>query len=464
MSGDARRQVPPPSGSPARERAEVGAAIRSARLAAGLTQTELGACCGFSASTISRLESGRSRLDDITVRRVIAEALSMPFAGVGLASTETRLSSDGQVAQVGGRQVARVSPDRGADRLGDEHVRRRELIASLASVAMLGALPASGRGSVKEPSAVQLEALLNSVHRMEYVPRSPDELETTFAAVRSAFVNCRYADVASTLPELLAAAHVTCDATFGEKKDRASEVLANAYMLASELCVKRDEGALAWVLADRALNSAQHIGSPAIIASASRSVAIAMRRHGHYEGATSLLTSTALKLGADSGEPEPRILGSYGSLLCTAAYSSAQNGSRTQAVELLDEAESAARRLARLGVEVPDFNTANVRVYRIGVSNALGDSAAALQSANSVDTHFLRTPERQARFCIDTARSWYMHGDRQRSFLALRTAERSVPEELRRPSVRLLVSTLLHAPGAPVSGLREFATRIRAIT
>ena len=67
---------------------------------------------------------------------------------------------------------------------------------------------------------------------------------------------------------------------------------------------------------------------PATIAAASRAVAIAMRRAGHYDAATTMLTRTALSLDAAHGAPPVPVLAAYGSLLCTAAYSSAQHGQR----------------------------------------------------------------------------------------------------------------------------------------
>jgi hypothetical protein len=45
-----------------------------------------------------------------------------------------------------------------------------------------------------------------------------------------------------------------------------------------------------------------------------------------------------------------------------------------------------------------------------GSVTALGDSAGALASARSVTQAELPTAERQARFCIDTARAWQQHG------------------------------------------------------
>ncbi|MGH3814371.1 MAG: hypothetical protein ACRDUV_18285 [Pseudonocardiaceae bacterium] len=35
---------------------------------------------------------------------------------------------------------------------------------------------------------------------------------------------------------------------------------------------------------------------------------IALRRHGHHDTATTLLATTALDLGADSGDPAPELL------------------------------------------------------------------------------------------------------------------------------------------------------------
>jgi hypothetical protein len=75
-----------------------------------------------------------------------------------------------------------------------------------------------------------------------------------------------------------------------------------------------------------------------------------------------------------------------------------------------------------------------------GSVTALGDSAAALASARSVTQAELPTAERQARFCIDTARAWQQHGRPDQAYQALLAAERHVPEEIRRGSVRTLIT------------------------
>ena len=65
-------------------RTDNGSVVRQARLAAGLTQAQLGKRTSYSAATISRFETGRRLLTDIDV--LFAAALAIPPAAFGLAS------------------------------------------------------------------------------------------------------------------------------------------------------------------------------------------------------------------------------------------------------------------------------------------------------------------------------------------------------------------------------------------
>jgi hypothetical protein len=188
-----------------------------------------------------------------------------------------------------------------------------------------------------------------------------------------------------------------------------------------------------------------------------------MRRHGHYGTAVSLLADSALSLGAETGSPGPNLLGAYGSLLCTAAYTAAQHGDRSRALELIGESEETARHLDGATPNHTAFSATNVTIYQIGVRTALGDAGTALDYARRIELRSLPTAERQARFALDTARAWHCFGDLRRCYLALHAAEHLAPEELRRPSVRSLVTGLLYAPGPMPADLREFAARIGVI-
>jgi hypothetical protein len=228
--------------------------------------------------------------------------------------------------------------------------------------------------------------------------------------------------------------------------------------------VKQNQEPLAWVTADRALTAARDCGKPTTIGEAARMVAIAMRRFGHYDAATDLLTSTAIDLGAATGDPDPDTLAVYGSLLLTASYSAAQGGNRATALDLAGEAEQAAHRMRRAassGMFSPDFTADQVALYRIGVHHALGDDAGALRHARTININRLPSAERRARFCLDVARAYQGFGDPERVCHALLAAERHAPEDVRRPSVRTVVGELLYTPGT-VPGLRDFARRIGA--
>lgn len=342
-------------------------------------------------------------------------------------------------------------------------MQRRELLARLVSVtgtALLG-LAARQPEAPAAPMALHLKPLLEGPSRA-HPPVGVQRLGSQLAAAHATFHACRYHELAGMLPDVIATAQTSLDEATGQQRDQTAALLADSYSLASNLCIRLHDDALAWVTAERARSAAQASGDPASIAEAARMTSIAMRRHGHHDTATTLLTRTALDLGADSGELAPELLATYGSLLCTAAYTAAQHGSRQQALELITEAEVAAARMGGACLPHIRFSSTNATIYRIGVHTALGDAGTALDCARKIDLRTVPTPERQARFCLDTARAWDRFGSPRNCFQALQAVERCAPEELRRSSVRSLVASLLDAPGRTPSGLREFAIRCGA--
>jgi hypothetical protein len=294
-------------------------------------------------------------------------------------------------------------------------------------------------------------------------PLTTRDAAAQVAAAGRAYGSSRYADLGRVLPRLLAGLHTTAERMTGGPRETATTLLARAYVLASSLATKLGDDPVAWVLADRALVAARHAGDGITVAAATHVVAIAMRREGHHDGALSLLTTAADNLGIDRADAAPELIAAYGNLLCTAAYSSAQAG-RGDATTYIDAAADAANRLgdiASVGGLVP-FSRSTVAIYTIGVHNALGDSVAALDSVAAVQPSQLPNPERYGRYCVDTARAWTLHGRPDRAVQALLSAERHAPEEVNRPSVRDLVTTLLYAPTATPAGLRDLAARIGA--
>lgn len=83
MSGQAWLWTPP---RPASATAGVGVLLRSYRRTHGLTQQQLADRLGFDQSYVSKLESGRRAIHDISTLRHIARSLSLPAEEVGLAA------------------------------------------------------------------------------------------------------------------------------------------------------------------------------------------------------------------------------------------------------------------------------------------------------------------------------------------------------------------------------------------
>lgn len=439
-----------------------GQVLRLARHAAGLCQSELGARTGYSAATISRFENGRRPLTDLGTLRRFCEVLAIPPALVGLAAQRhAPLPAPESVTAAAPRTsvVTHQLPD-GQD--GDGPVDRRELltaVASLTGAAVIGApLRRHAASAAADPRIESLQTLLTAQHRAR--PAPVPSLERSVAAARASFDACQYHLLSQRLPALIGRLEAsTNQASPSANHGPLLRLTADAYCLASQLCVKLGEDAMAWVTADRALAAARRSGDPLPLAAASRRVSIAMRRQGHHRAAVTVLTSTALELDTGSPGTPASEIAAYASLLSTAAYTAAKAGRAHQALELIGEAVTAAERLP---AGASGFDADYVTQYQIGVRTFLGDPASALSHAATLTPRALPTPQRRARFCIDTARAWQAFGRPGSTLQALLAAESFAAEEVCRPSVQNIAASLLHASGPQPAALRAFAIRCGA--
>ncbi len=429
-----------------------GALVRAVREARHLTMAQVASLCHLSVSTLSRMETGQRKLVDVHYLRKLSDVLAIPPHLFGLAPADSGAAEPRE-----GAWPVTVGATTSGGQDGDEAMRRRQVLAGLVGFTIAGALPGTARAASGEES---LEALLLAKSQLPAAPVPLVTLQQAVAQAQAAFERCEYNELTGALPRLIAAAHASRDAASGQLRDRMSAALARAYLLGSELATKRHRDTVARVAADRSHTAAEASGDLLTIAASSRAMAIAMRRdalgaterldrEAGLNGAITMLTKTALDLGPDHGDPQAPVLATYGSLLCTASYSAAQNGNTAQAMGLIEEAEHAARRLPGTagGTGNAQFSTTTVAVYRIGVHTALGDSARALSYFESVDPARLPTAERRARAYVDGARAWKDHGNLDRAADALTAAFTCAPQELQRPSVRGLIVAMRDAPG-----------------
>lgn len=282
---------------------DLGAIVRAVRHANHLTLAQLAQRCGYSTSTLSRLETGKQPLRDLQVLHGLAGALRIPPHLLGLADTPVRSVPPPRPAA---KVRAILAPEEETDPM-----RRRTLLAGLTGLAGTAVLGASSLPpSAGDPVGALENTLLDSP--LGGVPVALPRLGREVASARTIFQHGRYTDVATRLPALLSTAMATqADATANEDIAAAQGQLAELYTLASELMIKLGHDHLAWTTADRGLQAAYSSGDVLTQAAARRAWAIVLRRAGRAETAQRLVVDTATALQADLHRG-PEYLSVYG--------------------------------------------------------------------------------------------------------------------------------------------------------
>jgi transcriptional regulator with XRE-family HTH domain len=437
-----------------------GGTIRRARQEAGWTQAELGARCGYSASQVSRWESGQQPLRDVALLRQVADVLDIALDVFGLASDDT--TRPNQPGELAGPRVGRNIPSREeADPL-----RRRTFILAASLAALPGTAAASSAtsaataGTELDPAqllATRLgDALLTTGHNA--APVDAGRLRHALTARACDFTSCRYVRLAEQLPPLLATAEATAEAN--RQEPGSQRLLAETYNLTTRALIKLEASGLEWLSADRALRAAWGADDPLVLAEAQRLIASVARRAGDHDRAQALTLAAAQHLQSGP-RPDAERLAMVGVLYCSAGYAAARAGDRERTRELLDEAAQVAQLLAD-DREKHRALTANVVSHRVSAAFILGDAGAALAHAQSLPLAAIPTVERRARMLVDQAMAWAQWGKPSLSYRTVLAAERMAPGEVRtRNTARRLVAELLNAKNqATMPGLPQLAARI----
>ncbi len=442
-------------------RPEPGAVVRIARTAHRWSQAELGRRCGYSASQVSRWETGRVPLRDVDLLRTLAAVLALPPAVFGLAPPGDTAKRGSRPAIAARHRVVRVTTPQVEE---DDPVRRRAFLrlAGLAGTAMAWPGTATALAADVDPARVLArqvgDVLLGPARTGDPVP--VDVLRAALAVARSEFAACRYLPLADRLPVLLGAA----EATAADRPDPAAQgVLAESYNLATRALIKLEASGLEWLSADRALHAARTGEDPLTLAEAQRLIASVARRAGHHDRAQALTLAAADHLDVTRRNAPPQHLAMYGSLYCSAGYAAARAGDRDRANDLLTEADNAVARLAG-DPERHRAAMANLVSHKVSAAYLLGDAGTALAHARSLPPAAIPTTERRARLLVDTAMAYAQWDKPDQAYRTLLAAERAAPGEIRtRNAVRHLVTDLMASPRqAAMPGLPALAGRVHA--
>jgi transcriptional regulator with XRE-family HTH domain len=315
---------------------DVGGAVRLARQTRGWRQTDLGKAAGYSASTISRLETNRRASVDVSTLRRVAHAAGIPGDLLG--------------ALLGLPTPATVTATVGHRAEEDDPMRRRELLATAGLAAPMRLL------SSLDDALALLPAPARAV--------CPSEIVTRLACAREQFDTGDLTHFIADLPDLLATAH---EAVEQDDAPPAHASVAALYDLATEALNKIGRYGASRITADRATTYAAMSGSPIAMAASARALGIVLRHEGRHRIADQVTLTATDRLEA-TGLITPAQSAAYTQMLCTCAYNAAQAGDRDRALELITEAEHAAARLPERPVTGQPFTVTPAHVTLIGPS------------------------------------------------------------------------------------------------
>jgi transcriptional regulator with XRE-family HTH domain len=411
---------------------DVGGAIRLARQTRGWRQTDLGKAAGYSASTISRLETNRRASVDVGTLRRVAHAAGIPGDLLGALLGLPTPTPATVTATLGHRAEE------------DDPMRRRELLATAGLAIPMRLL------SRLDDALALLPAPARAM--------CPSDIAARLARAREQFDTGDLARLIADLPDLLATAH---EAVEQDDAPPAHASVAALYDLATEALNKIGRYGASRITADRATTYAAMSGSPIAMAASARALGIVLRHEGRHRIADQV-TLTATDRLEVTGLITPAQSATYTQMLCTCAYNAAQAGDRDRALELITEAEHAAARLPEHPVTGQRLTVtpAHITLYRVGVHWSLGDAGAALHTGRGLHPGQFTTPERRGRLHTDMARAWWQWGKPEQTTHALLAAHRQAPAEVRsRPAIRKIVTDLAeHHPR--VAGVRELTIAV----
>lgn len=386
----------------------IGNNIALYRRAAGLSQVELAGKIGKSAPWVSGVERGIHHAERLTDLINIATVLSC------------------KLEDLLGRSVDALAPGT---------TPRNDAVRAVREVIM--------RAAVQQPSLST-----SPTPSLDDVGERVAQAWTTWHTSPTA-----HNALGRILPDLLRDANAVYVSS--EDRPRAARILSGTYQAARQWLHHLPEGELAWITAERAMNTAREADDPHLIALGAWALSASYRRAGQQEEATRLCLSAAdeLKKRLDKDPSATDLIADYGMLHLAASISAAQSDESGRAWALHRVADDAARSLGARYDPWTMFGRGNVDIHGLAISAELGKPDAIVEYASRLDVDDLPSVERRASVLINTARGYVQRKEDQAAVLALLDAERISADEVHHSTlVRELLRELLfrdHARARP---------------
>lgn len=293
---------------------------------------------------------------------------------------------------------------------------------------------------------------------------TPQTIIGQLSYVEHAWSSSHFIVVSRHLPTLLSDAQSFAFTASEVDQIIAHRMLVSAYRLASSMLMKFDANDIAWLAADRAMQTALAIDDTVALARATRSVGRAMSRGGQPADALTALIGMTDRIRPELRDREQELLSLFGMLFLAASMTAAAHDDAALALEMHEQADEAAERMrAHHDTHRTSFGLANVAVHRVAALVRLHEGDRALEYAQRIDPILIGTltPERKASYLLDLAQAHTRIGHYDDATRTLAQAERVAPEEVRcRPLAHRLLQSLLETTSGDSSRiLRQMAAR-----
>ncbi|ARX81813.1 transcriptional regulator [Streptomyces alboflavus] len=406
------------------ERRVFGARVADLRKQRGLTQGELAAAIGRTASWLSQVERGIQPVNRLDVLRLLADGLGVPL----------------QVLQP---DVPAAEP---------EPIEQAETNDLDQARLVLSGHPA-------------VDVLLSP--REDFRPSVMNDLREAAERIWDLTHTDQFAELSAALGPLVPRLERATRTAPHEYRAELHGLSARTYQALAAAFVRQNEADAAWVAADRAIREAELSGEPLGVFAGIYRLAHAFVRLKHLdqaEHATTMAVNALQRYVADH-EPAPQHLSVLGSLHLMLALIHARAGERTSARRQIEKARAVAR---QLGEDRNDFNLefgpTNVEIQAVSAAVDLGDAGEALDIGEGLDASSLSI-ERQARLLMDLGRA---HAQRRHfgdALNCLLKAEDMAPEMIRTHiAARQVIRELMLVAGRAASDeLRALAERTDAL-
>ncbi|MBO0853305.1 MAG: helix-turn-helix transcriptional regulator [Nocardia sp.] len=363
----------------------IGANIRAYRKSAGLTQEALAAAVGKSLPWLKQIEQGRTSTDRLTDLINIASVVGV------------------ELPDLLGRPVDTLAPG---------YAPRHDIVDAVRDAVLRTAVPINAPGH----DVPDLDALSERVSGAWTIWHNSPTAHRVLGGL---------------LPELI----IDANAAYVVNDDRrsAAATLAGTWHITRQWLHHIPDGDLAWVVGERAMNTAREADDPHLIALGAWALSASYRRAGQQEEATRLCLNAAdeVKRRIDaSSEERLDLLADYGMLHLAASVSAAQSNDDGRAWALHNVADETAHALGAHIDPWTIFGRGNVDIHGLALQAELGRADAVVEYSRRLNLNSVPSVERRSRAMIDTARGLVRRREDEGAILVLLDAENASADEV----------------------------------